>query len=74
MHPRPFNPVTCSDLGGEVLPPRIVYFGPGEVLPGVMWVALTDRGEVWTRQLCTAGALMAKRLRTRRTAQLAFDL
>lgn len=74
MRPRLSDPVTVCDLGGEVLPLGIVYFGPGEVLPGVMWVALTDRGEVWTRQLCTARALMAKRPRTRPTAQLAFDL
>jgi hypothetical protein len=79
MRTEPAQTDNADDLGGEVLPGGIVYFGPGEVLPGVMWAAITSRGLVWSRQLCTARAMATRipaPMQPRRAAgaQLSFDL
>lgn len=61
-----------ADLGADLLPPGIAYFGPGEVVPGVMWVALTRSGCVWSRQLCTVYRL--RQPSRPAAAQLVLDL
>ena len=40
--------------------PTLAYYPPGAVVKGVMWCAITKRGETWSRQLCMALKLAKK--------------
>ena len=40
--------------------PSLAYYPPGAVVKGVMWCAITKRGETWSRQLCMALKLAKK--------------
>lgn len=68
------TPADLADLGACLLPGGVVYFAPGEVVPGVMWVVATRSGWVWSRQLCTVLRMRQPEPAQRALAQLVLDL
>ena len=46
---------------GTLIAGWVRYYGPGEIMKGVMWcVEIGKREPVWTRQLCMAFKLRGK--------------